>query len=249
MDSLENGASISNFGDMDHIVAQYRHYLKLDSMLLTGQASDNITGVRHASGLIPEMDARGTDQAVADYDIAQFLAAERILTKNHAPKQIGIFAATYRQQQIRQNLDTYFKDSNIDRARQTAEAQIFGKNKDAMRATLDFAYFTTGKYTFMLSDYEGLDNEATFNIAADETTAYYQNIGMVIPMPSYRDKKGQLSFYVGCKYLRGRKMIIGEEGLASSKRTTDVDERNIYCLSEMGGEFTKLNQTILIKES
>lgn len=247
------GEGINGYADVDTIAAEYRHYLQIDEALLTGVASDNIADVRHSSGLITEMDARSFDLPTDDFVLANFQSMDRYLTTQHSGKRIGIFASNTRKQEIRENLDTYFKDTNIERAAATAEKAIFGADKmDAMRASINFTYFTNGNFTFCLSEYEGLDNERVYN-QGDVTTNDFQGYAMALPMENFRDSDNALSSHLGMRYLEGngvsRKMKIWEGGANAKVPTNDVDERAVWCLSELGGQFKKLNQGVFIKRA
>lgn len=244
----EDGASTIVWASEGLMAAEYRQMLKIDGAFLVGEEADNLGDVNTMSGLITEMEARGLDQSIATYNVAQFDVTDRYLTKQYAPKHIGIFAAAFRQQQIRQQLTDYFKDSNIQAVTKAAASALFG-NDEALQATVNFSYFTNGRRTWCMGDYQGLDNPTTFNIG-DEATNPYQNLALMIPMDEFKTEEGAFGSHIGIRYLsfnnQNRMMQVSTDGKQAPIPIGDIDNQLTYWLTECTGQYMKINQTVLV---
>jgi hypothetical protein len=236
----------------------YRMALRIDGALLWGKRTTNTslvdadTGriIKTTEGLIPYIRRVGNEQTYTSgsFDVDDFDVMDRTLDREHAGNYILGLLGIQLHQDIENSLVEYFKDTNIQFARQTTNDVLFNNN-ESLGASVNFKYLTKSERTFLMKRMGVFNNPKLYG-----ATGYSApQMGIWMPINKRKDPvSGNMVESMGVRY-RGlgnynRRMEVFQVGGAGNGlKVTEFDRRDTYQRCHIGAHFRGGNQFILME--
>lgn len=239
--------------DIDHRVSLAISGACLVGKRTTATITDSATGntIKTTEGLIPVTRSRGYEypKTHGTFAVADFNAIDLYLAQNYAGNNILVGCGIERHQELEDVLVEYFKDTNIQFARQRSNEVLFNGN-ESLGAAVNFKYLVKSERTFNFKRLMDLHNPKTFG-----ATGYdYSKIAIFLSLGKKRDARtGEMIPSIGMRYRKlgnySRKMEIWENGTAGLRlKIGDVDGNSTYIRSHCGFEAFGANQFALVHE-
>lgn len=257
-DVTTRGQKIPAYYMLGQTDIDYRTALRVDGALLWGKKTvndslvDPDTGraIKTTEGLIPYIRRVGNEQTYTSgsFDVSEFDEMDRTLDREHAGNHILGLLGIRLHQDIENSLKTYFADTNIQFARQTANEVLFNKN-ESLGASVNFKYLTKSERTFLFKRMGVFNNPKLYGATGYDAP----KMGIFMPINKKKDPvSGNMVESVGVRY-RGlgrynRRMEVWQVGGAGEGlKVTEFDKRNTYMRTHVGAHFRGGNQFVLLE--
>lgn len=249
----EDGAKASAYYHRGLAAMEYRHQLAISGALLVGEKGSTTDAdgntVYTTGGLNEYMadNAQSLTKAAGTWAVSDFDAADRLLTKQYAPKYMCIEAGIERHIAIENAMVTYLANTEIDYTRKVMNEELFGGN-ESLAASVNFKLISKSERTYALRRMSELSNPKLYN----RTGLNHTDLAFFIPLKKFKDEKtNKYSSYIGYRWKEmdgySRKAEIWETGGAGPIRKTDgFDLRRTNMRSEIGGHWMKGNQMLRV---
>jgi hypothetical protein len=253
------GQKIPAYYMKGQIDIDYRTALKIDGALLFGKRTINTLlldddnenrAIKTTEGLVPYIRRVGNEQTYVDgtFVVTEFDDMSKTLDREGAGNYILGLLGIDLHTQLENALVTYFANTNIQFARQTANEVLF-KGDESLGASVNFNYLTKSERTFMFKRMGSFNNPNLYG-----ATGYSNSkLGIFLPINKKKDPvSGNAVESIGVRY-RGlgaykRRMEVWQVGGAGAGlKVNGIDRSNTYQRAHIGAHFRGGNQFMILE--